>query len=116
MFTFYCSTSKRCLVCRGLPTDRYMWSDASGLHECTKTATKPPSPQWVWVSTAVLQNHEGSRCCKAHFGHSFPLFCCSQVSDWAVDYGVSGGTDREGWQYAADFPAYVSMVIFIVLI
>ncbi|XP_061912062.1 tectonin beta-propeller repeat-containing protein 1 [Entelurus aequoreus] len=60
---------------RGLPTDRYMWSDASGLHECTKTNTKPPSPQWTWAS------------------------------DWAVDYSVSGGTDREGWQYAADFPA-----------
>uniref|UniRef100_A0A3P9N9S7 Tectonin beta-propeller repeat-containing protein 1 n=1 Tax=Poecilia reticulata TaxID=8081 RepID=A0A3P9N9S7_POERE len=60
---------------RGLPTDRYMWSDASGLRECTKTGTKPPSPQWTWVS------------------------------DWAVDYSVSGGTDREGWQYAADFPA-----------
>ncbi|XP_031699967.1 tectonin beta-propeller repeat-containing protein 1 [Anarrhichthys ocellatus] len=60
---------------RGLPTDRYMWSDASGLHECTKTNMKPPSPQWIWVS------------------------------DWAIDYSVSGGTDREGWQYAADFPA-----------
>lgn len=59
---------------RGLPTDRYMWSDASGLHECTKTNTKPPSPQWTWVS------------------------------DWAVDYSVTGGTDKEGWQYAADFP------------
>uniref|UniRef100_A0A3P8U2J2 Tectonin beta-propeller repeat-containing protein 1 n=1 Tax=Amphiprion percula TaxID=161767 RepID=A0A3P8U2J2_AMPPE len=35
---------------RGLPTDRYMWSDASGLHECTKTNTKPPSPQWTWVT------------------------------------------------------------------
>ncbi|XP_051926678.1 tectonin beta-propeller repeat-containing protein 1 [Hippocampus zosterae] len=61
---------------RGLPTDRYMWSDASGLHERTKTTTKPPSPQWAWVS------------------------------EWAIDYGVSGGTDREGWQYAADFPAW----------
>ncbi|XP_044034738.1 tectonin beta-propeller repeat-containing protein 1 isoform X2 [Siniperca chuatsi] len=60
---------------RGLPTDRYMWSDASGLHECTKTNMKPASPQWTWVS------------------------------DWAIDYSVSGGTDREGWQYAADFPA-----------
>lgn len=30
-----------------------------------------------------------------------------QVSDWAIDYGVQGGTDREGWQYAADFSAYV---------
>ncbi|XP_077057240.1 tectonin beta-propeller repeat-containing protein 1 isoform X2 [Siphateles boraxobius] len=60
---------------RGLPTDRYMWSDASGLKECTKNNTKPPSPHWTWVS------------------------------DWTVDYAVTGGTDREGWQYAADFPA-----------
>uniref|UniRef100_A0A8C4HT65 Tectonin beta-propeller repeat-containing protein 1 n=1 Tax=Dicentrarchus labrax TaxID=13489 RepID=A0A8C4HT65_DICLA len=60
---------------RGLPTDRYMWSDASGLHECTKTNMKPPSPHWTWVS------------------------------DWTIDYSVSGGTDKEGWQYAADFPA-----------
>ncbi|XP_016389238.1 tectonin beta-propeller repeat-containing protein 1-like [Sinocyclocheilus rhinocerous] len=59
---------------KGLPTDRYMWSDASGLRECTKDNTSPPSPQWTWVS------------------------------DWAVDYGVPGGTDKEGWQYAADFP------------
>ncbi|KAI2666607.1 Tectonin beta-propeller repeat-containing protein 1 [Labeo rohita] len=58
---------------KGLPTDRYMWSDASGLRECTKDNTSPPSPQWTWVS------------------------------DWAVDYGVPGGTDKEGWQYAADF-------------
>uniref|UniRef100_A0A8C7Z9M7 Tectonin beta-propeller repeat-containing protein 1 n=1 Tax=Oryzias sinensis TaxID=183150 RepID=A0A8C7Z9M7_9TELE len=60
---------------RGLPTDRYMWSNASGLRECTKTGTRPPSPHWTWIS------------------------------DWAVDYSVSGSTDREGWQYAADFPA-----------
>ncbi|XP_030645886.1 tectonin beta-propeller repeat-containing protein 1 [Chanos chanos] len=59
---------------KGLPTDRYMWSDASGLKECTKDNTAPPSPQWTWVS------------------------------DWAVDYSVPGGTDKEGWQYAADFP------------
>nr|A9JRJ2.2 RecName: Full=Tectonin beta-propeller repeat-containing protein 1 [Xenopus tropicalis] len=59
----------------GLPTDRYMWSDASGLQECTKTNTKPPSPQWTWVS------------------------------DWYIDFNVPGGTDREGWQFAADFPA-----------
>ncbi|NWI51073.1 TCPR1 protein, partial [Calyptomena viridis] len=60
---------------RGLPTDRYMWSDASGLQECTKLNTKPPSPQWSWVS------------------------------DWYIDFGAAGGTDRQGWQYAADFPA-----------
>ncbi|XP_031727989.1 tectonin beta-propeller repeat-containing protein 1 isoform X2 [Anarrhichthys ocellatus] len=59
---------------KGLPTDRPMWSDESGLKECTKGNTHPPSPQWSWVS------------------------------EWAVDYSVPGGTDKEGWQYAADFP------------
>lgn len=34
---------------RGLPTDRPMWSDESGLKECTKGSTHPPSPQWSWV-------------------------------------------------------------------
>uniref|UniRef100_UPI003AAC6F0C tectonin beta-propeller repeat-containing protein 1 n=1 Tax=Centroberyx gerrardi TaxID=166262 RepID=UPI003AAC6F0C len=59
---------------KGLPTDRPMWSDDSGLKECTKGNTHPPSPQWSWVT------------------------------EWAVDYNVPGGTDKEGWQYAADFP------------
>lgn len=59
---------------RGLPTDRYMWSDASGLQECTKAHTKPPS-QWTWVT------------------------------DWYIDFNAPGGTDRNGWQFAADFPA-----------
>ncbi|XP_052023534.1 tectonin beta-propeller repeat-containing protein 1 isoform X2 [Apodemus sylvaticus] len=60
---------------RGLPTDRYMWSDVTGLQECTKAGTKPPSLQWSWVS------------------------------DWYVDFSAPGGTDQEGWQYASDFPA-----------
>ncbi|XP_077590084.1 tectonin beta-propeller repeat-containing protein 1 [Stigmatopora nigra] len=59
---------------RGLPTDRPMWSDESGLRGCTKADAQPPSPQWAWVS------------------------------EWAVDPHVPGGTDNEGWQYAADFP------------
>lgn len=59
---------------KGLPTDRPMWSDESGLKELTKSTTHPPSPQWSWVS------------------------------EWAVDYNVPNGTDKEGWQYAADFP------------
>ncbi|KAM9394301.1 tectonin beta-propeller repeat-containing protein 1 [Pholidichthys leucotaenia] len=59
---------------KGLPTDRPMWSDESGLKECTKGSTYPPSPQWSWMS------------------------------EWTVDYNVPGGTDKEGWQYAADFP------------
>ncbi len=32
------------------------------------------------------------------------------MSEWAVDYHVPGGTDKEGWQYAADFPAYVIII------
>lgn len=59
---------------KGLPTDRPMWSDESGLRECTKANTHTPSPQWTWAT------------------------------EWAVDYGTPGGTDKEGWQYAADFP------------
>ncbi|XP_075994938.1 tectonin beta-propeller repeat-containing protein 1 isoform X2 [Genypterus blacodes] len=59
---------------KGLPTDRPMWSDECGMKECTKSSTTPPSPQWSWVS------------------------------EWTVDYNVPGGTDKEGWQYAADFP------------
>ncbi|XP_040048008.2 tectonin beta-propeller repeat-containing protein 1 [Gasterosteus aculeatus] len=59
---------------KGLPTDRPMWSDEGGLQERTRGNTHPPSPQWSWAS------------------------------EWAVDYDVPGGTDQEGWQYAADFP------------
>lgn len=32
------------------------------------------------------------------------------MSEWAVDYNVPGGTDKEGWQYAADFPVYVTFI------
>ena len=28
-----------------------------------------------------------------------------QVSDWLVDYHTPGGVDKDGWQYATDFPA-----------
>lgn len=38
----------------------------------------------------------------------FHLQTLFQVSEWAVDFGVQGGTDQEGWQYAADFPAYAT--------
>lgn len=27
-----------------------------------------------------------------------------------MDYNVPGGTDKEGWQYAADFPVYVTII------
>ncbi|KAL1483087.1 hypothetical protein MTO96_002157 [Rhipicephalus appendiculatus] len=39
---------------RGLLTDRYMWSDASGLVECTKEGTKLDSVHWHWVSQLGL--------------------------------------------------------------
>lgn len=35
---------------KGLPTDRYMWSDKSGRVECTKDNTHLPSCRWQWVS------------------------------------------------------------------
>uniref|UniRef100_T1J1H8 PCI domain-containing protein n=1 Tax=Strigamia maritima TaxID=126957 RepID=T1J1H8_STRMM len=59
---------------RRLPTDRYVWSDASGKHECTKENTRLPSMHWQWEV------------------------------DWTIDYHVPGGVDRDGWQYAKDFP------------
>ncbi|CAL1279116.1 unnamed protein product [Larinioides sclopetarius] len=61
-------------TCKGLPTDRYMWSDKTGRIECTKDNTHLPSAHWQWVS------------------------------DWCVDYKTPGGVDNEGWQYATDFP------------
>ena len=27
-----------------------------------------------------------------------------QISAWMVDYGTPGGVDKQGWQYAHDFP------------
>ncbi|CAH1183527.1 unnamed protein product [Phaedon cochleariae] len=59
----------------GLPTDRYMWSDASGRQKRTRDQAKLMSSRWQWVS------------------------------DWIVDFHVPGGVDRDGWQYAVDFPA-----------
>ncbi|KZC04781.1 Tectonin beta-propeller repeat-containing protein, partial [Dufourea novaeangliae] len=59
----------------GLPTDRYMWSDATGRHKRTRENTKLLSMHWRWVS------------------------------DWIVDFHTPGGVDRDGWQYATDFPS-----------
>ncbi|XP_031344755.1 tectonin beta-propeller repeat-containing protein isoform X2 [Photinus pyralis] len=59
----------------GLPTDRHMWSDATGKQKRTRDQVKLPSMHWQWVS------------------------------DWLVDFHVPGGVDREGWQYAMDFPS-----------
>lgn len=59
----------------GLPTDRHMWSDITGKHKRSKEHTKLLSIHWQWVS------------------------------DWLVDFHTPGGVDRDGWQYAIDFPA-----------
>lgn len=59
----------------GLPTDRYMWSDVTGKQKRTKDQAKLLSMHWQWVS------------------------------DWMIDFHVPGGVDKEGWQYAVDFPA-----------
>ncbi|XP_072376481.1 tectonin beta-propeller repeat-containing protein [Diabrotica undecimpunctata] len=59
----------------GLPTDRFMWSDASGKKKRTRDQVKLLSVHWQWVS------------------------------DWMTDFHVPGGVDKEGWQYAVDFPA-----------
>nr|CAD7586073.1 unnamed protein product [Timema genevievae] len=59
----------------GLPTDRYMWSDVTGRHKRTREKTKLLSMHWQWVS------------------------------DWYIDFHTPGGVDKEGWQYAIDFPS-----------
>ncbi|GAB6031582.1 tectonin beta-propeller repeat containing [Chamberlinius hualienensis] len=59
---------------RRLPTDRYAWSDRTGILECTKENTKLPSMHWQWTT------------------------------EWLIDFNTPGGVDQEGWQYAKDFP------------
>lgn len=52
-----------------------MWSDATGKQKRTREHAKLLSMHWHWVS------------------------------DWLVDFHAPGGVDRDGWQYAVDFPA-----------
>ena len=59
----------------GLPTDRPMWSDRSGRHAASKEGVRLPGEGWTWSG------------------------------DWCVDYHTPSGVDREGWQFATDFPA-----------
>lgn len=66
------------LLPRGLPTDRYMWSDATGLHECTKATTKPPSPHWTWVSPQPRPPWPTS----AGLGPHSPLLPRSRTGPW----------------------------------
>lgn len=59
----------------GLPTDRHMWSDVTGKIKRTKDQVKLLSMHWQWIS------------------------------DWLIDFHVPGGVDKDGWQYAVDFPS-----------
>lgn len=92
-----------------------MWSDESGLKECTKGNTHPPSPQWSWVGgiESKFLLYTFNFLCHRKLTYCQTVF---QVSEWAVDYNVPGGADKEGWQYAADFPVYVPQDVFNVVI
>lgn len=57
-----------------LPTDRHLWSDVTGRHKRSKEYCKLLSMHWQFVS------------------------------DWLVDFNIPNGCDRDGWQYAVDFP------------
>ncbi|CAB4067726.1 TECPR1 [Lepeophtheirus salmonis] len=57
-----------------LPTDRSSWSNKSGRVSLTKDNIKPPSIHWKWAT------------------------------DWIVSFDTPGGVDKDGWQYASDFP------------
>uniref|UniRef100_T1GIE5 Galectin domain-containing protein n=1 Tax=Megaselia scalaris TaxID=36166 RepID=T1GIE5_MEGSC len=59
----------------GLPTDRHMWSDVTGKQKRSKEHTKLLSMHFQWIS------------------------------DWMVDFQTPGGVDKDGWQYAVDFPS-----------
>jgi len=59
----------------GLPTDRHSWTDETGRINLEKEDIKLPSNKWGWAT------------------------------DWEVDFDLKEGVDKDGWQYAIDFPA-----------
>ncbi|CAL8138024.1 unnamed protein product [Orchesella dallaii] len=59
----------------GLPTDRHSWTDETGRIKLEKEDIKLPSNKWNWVT------------------------------EWEVDFDLKEGVDKDGWQYAIDFPA-----------
>ena len=64
-----------CILYYDLLFCRFMWSDKTGLHSTTKESVRLPCGGWGWVG------------------------------DWVIDHHTPGGTDKDGWQYATDFPA-----------
>ena len=59
---------------RRLLTDRYEWSDETGVLERRKEGYPLPNSDWQWCG------------------------------EWKVDYNTKEGTDKKGWMYALDFP------------
>ncbi|XP_063961190.1 tectonin beta-propeller repeat-containing protein 1-like [Lytechinus pictus] len=54
-------------------TDRGLWTNDSGKIIESRDNVQMPSSHWQWIS------------------------------DWKVDFTISGSTDKEGWQYAKEF-------------
>lgn len=77
---------------RGLPTDRYMWSDISGLQERTKAGTKPPSLQWTWVSTCCPHGMQGDMGKVPALTRPFPRFL---TGSWTSVF-LGARTRRDG--------------------
>ena len=63
---------------RRLPSDRWNWSDESGVYERTREGYSLPSSQWQWSD-----------------------------EPWTVETKPNV-TDKDGWQYAVDFPRFVA--------
>lgn len=86
-------------VCpRGLPTDRPMWTDESGLKECTKGNTHPPSPQWSWVGAVIpIQPPPSEIILESHQQIFFPPKLCfrCQSGPW-TSASPEGRTKRAG--------------------
>ena len=61
---------------RRLPSDRWNWSDESGVYERTREGYSLPSSQWQWAD-----------------------------GQWTVETKPNI-TDKDGWQYAVDFPRF----------
>ncbi|XP_041473634.1 tectonin beta-propeller repeat-containing protein 1-like [Lytechinus variegatus] len=54
-------------------TDRGLWTNDSGKIVESRDNVQMPSSHWQWIS------------------------------DWKIDFTISGSTDKEGWQYAKEF-------------
>lgn len=86
---------------RGLPTDRPSWSDITGLHAYSKENMSLPNRHWSWVILSFfLMEHQSI---KVRFDYF--MLKLVQISEWLVDYHAPNGADREGWQYATDYPS-----------